>query len=267
MDKKEVIQITKVPVVYQVWGRVEVKHRDDADLMQKLQNPTFVGNMPLPEKSGYIEDSYEIDFEGLDGFVREEDEPSVINGDIKNKIDMMFKEMADYGYPSEVYGVNGNVRMMSFTEKEARKAWKTEPIFRLYPDNTESYIEDIQDLEDSLENGLMLGYEIEIGTVYNYGPYEKEPLIFARLRLEDTEKYNLIEMFERLYGNTGQDTEEYAFELVIVIRALFDGEVILNAKKLVIGDCLESIKQLLSPEQWADYYLDYYLLNGGEKRC
>ena len=106
------------------------------------------------------------------------------------------------------------------------------------------------------------------GTVYNYGPYEKEPLIFARLRLEDTEKYNLIEMFERLYGDTGQDTEEYAFELVIVIRALFDGEVILNAQKLIVAECLGDIKNLLSQEQWECYYSDYYLLNReGGKTC
>jgi len=107
----------------------------------------------------------------------------------------------------------------------------------------------------------MLGQEIEIGTVYDYGLYEKGPLIFARLRLEDTEKYNLIEIFERFYSNTGQDTEEYAFELIIVIRALFDGEVILNAQKLIIAECLEDIKNLLSQGQWACYYSDYYLLN------
>jgi len=213
-NEKEEIQITKVPVVYQMWGRVEVEHKDDVDLMQKLQDPMFVENMPLPEEAGYLEESYEIDFEGLE------------------EID---EEKQEYTGYTTVNNIKRN-NAVSLT-----------------------VIENIQGLEVSLDKELMLGRKI--GTIYNYGAYKKEPLIFSKLRLEDAEKYNLIEMFERLYGDTGQDTEKYAFEFVIVIRALFDGEVILNAKNLAIEDCLESIRQHLSPRQWKEYYSDYYLLN------
>jgi len=117
----KVARYLKLPMT--VWGRVEVKHRDDADLMQKLQDPVFVDNMPLPETSDYIEDSYEIDFEGLEEFdkAKQEHKECTTTNDIKRNIDMTLKTMKDYGYSSELHGVNRNVRMMSLTEKEARE--------------------------------------------------------------------------------------------------------------------------------------------------
>lgn len=56
----------KVPVVYQVWGLVEVEAENKADLIKKLKDAEFVAEMPLADNPEYIDDSYEIDWEGLD---------------------------------------------------------------------------------------------------------------------------------------------------------------------------------------------------------
>lgn len=54
----------KVPVTYRVFGHVFVEAKDKEDLVKKLKDARFVENMPLATDDEYIEDSYEIDFEG-----------------------------------------------------------------------------------------------------------------------------------------------------------------------------------------------------------
>lgn len=54
----------RVPVIYRVFGHVFVEAKDKKDLVKKLKDERFVSDMPLAIDSEYIEDSYEIDFEG-----------------------------------------------------------------------------------------------------------------------------------------------------------------------------------------------------------
>lgn len=54
----------KVPVVYQVWGQVEIEAESVEDARKKLSDPDFVDKMGLPEEPSYLDDSYVIDKEG-----------------------------------------------------------------------------------------------------------------------------------------------------------------------------------------------------------
>lgn len=54
----------RVPVTYKVFGHVFVEAKDREDLIKKLKDARFVENMPLATDDEYIEDSYEIAFDG-----------------------------------------------------------------------------------------------------------------------------------------------------------------------------------------------------------
>lgn len=56
-----------IPVTYKMWGRVGVQAKDERDLAKKLKSKNFVAEMPLPDDPSYVEDSYEIDTEGING--------------------------------------------------------------------------------------------------------------------------------------------------------------------------------------------------------
>ena len=53
-----------IPVVYQVWGRVEIEATSVEEARKKLADPNFVAEMGLPENPSYLDDSYMIDEEG-----------------------------------------------------------------------------------------------------------------------------------------------------------------------------------------------------------
>lgn len=53
-----------VPVIYQVWGEVEIEATSVEEARKKLADPKFVDEMGLPEESHYLDDSYMIDEEG-----------------------------------------------------------------------------------------------------------------------------------------------------------------------------------------------------------
>lgn len=55
-----------IPVTYQSWGTVEVEAKDRDELFRKLNDRDFVDKMALPIESDYVDDSYAIDFEGID---------------------------------------------------------------------------------------------------------------------------------------------------------------------------------------------------------
>lgn len=57
-----------VPVTYESWGKVIVEAKDKKELLEKLNNGDFIHEMSLPLEPEYIDDSYEIDFDSLDGF-------------------------------------------------------------------------------------------------------------------------------------------------------------------------------------------------------
>ena len=69
LNRKELEIIFKVkkflvPVVYQVWGQVEIEAESVEDARKKLSDPDFVDKMGLPEEPSYLDDSYVIDKEG-----------------------------------------------------------------------------------------------------------------------------------------------------------------------------------------------------------
>ena len=56
-----------IPVVYEMGGRVNVQAKDERDLAKKLSSKNFITEMPLPDDPSYVDDSYEIDTEGING--------------------------------------------------------------------------------------------------------------------------------------------------------------------------------------------------------
>lgn len=69
LNRKEleiVLKVKKflVPVVYQVWGLVEIEALSVEEARKKLADPNFVDKMGLPEEPSYLDDSYVIDKEG-----------------------------------------------------------------------------------------------------------------------------------------------------------------------------------------------------------
>lgn len=69
LNRKELEAVFKaqkflVPVVYQVWGEVEIEATSVEEARKKLADKNFVDKMGLPEESHYLDDSYMIDEEG-----------------------------------------------------------------------------------------------------------------------------------------------------------------------------------------------------------
>ena len=60
----KIIREFEVPVCYSVTGRVTIKAESVEDARRKLASFEFVNEMPLPEVTDYLEDSFEIDMEG-----------------------------------------------------------------------------------------------------------------------------------------------------------------------------------------------------------
>jgi hypothetical protein len=60
----KIIREFKIPVCYSVTGRVTIKAESVEDARRKLASPEFINEMPLPEVTDYLEDSFEIDMEG-----------------------------------------------------------------------------------------------------------------------------------------------------------------------------------------------------------
>ena len=53
-----------VPVMYQVWGRVEIEAESIEDARKKLADPNFIDKMDMPLNPEYIDDSYQVDVDG-----------------------------------------------------------------------------------------------------------------------------------------------------------------------------------------------------------
>lgn len=59
----------EVPVTFMCVGIVKVEANNKEDLLEKLNNKTFVDEMPLPDKHEYLEGSYLVDFDVLEHFI------------------------------------------------------------------------------------------------------------------------------------------------------------------------------------------------------
>ena len=58
----------KVPVTFTGWGTVCVEAKNKEALLEKLKDKDFLHELPLPDNWEYIDDSYEVDFDGLEMF-------------------------------------------------------------------------------------------------------------------------------------------------------------------------------------------------------
>ena len=54
----------RVPVVYQMFGYVEMEADSIDDAVKKVHNN--IDSIPLPNDADYVEGSFEIDYEGVD---------------------------------------------------------------------------------------------------------------------------------------------------------------------------------------------------------
>ena len=62
-----------------------------------------------------------------------------------------------------------------------------------------------------------------------------------------------------MVGDTTQDSEEFSFEFLVVTRGIMAGDVVINPKYLLLGDCLEELVELLPEDQRQIYEDDYKL--------
>ena len=53
----------KIPVVWQMYGYVEVEADSMVEAVDKVQNGN--GDMPLPDTADYVEGSFEVDHDGI----------------------------------------------------------------------------------------------------------------------------------------------------------------------------------------------------------
>ena len=67
MKKADIVLPTmktyRVPVVYQMYGYVEVEAESMAEAVDEVQNGG--GDMPLPTDADYVEGSFEVDHDGI----------------------------------------------------------------------------------------------------------------------------------------------------------------------------------------------------------
>lgn len=88
-------------------------------------------------------------------------------------------------------------------------------------------------------------------TIYVYANYEYEdhPLFILRLpcSMPIADAANLLSQINEWYGNTDQDTTEYALEFEVWARnLLLDGDILLNPRHLAIGDVQEEFEEFLA---------------------
>lgn len=84
-----------IPVTYKMWSRVGVQAKDERDLAKKLSSKNFIEEMPLSDDPDYVEDSYKIDTDYING------NPSVTE-DFKQgpNIHLTDEELKAIGHPT-----------------------------------------------------------------------------------------------------------------------------------------------------------------------
>lgn len=94
-------------------------------------------------------------------------------------------------------------------------------------------------------------------SIFDYGEYEDNPLYFMKLSLSNEVTLNLMDLFHQWYGDTDQDTEEYALECHLVDRHLLYGEVIINPMYLYLIDVVGQLQRFLTEQQWMLYQEEF----------
>lgn len=94
---------------------------------------------------------------------------------------------------------------------------------------------------------------------WDHYEYTGRPLAFLSFKtvgepLTDMQVLTLLAAFDNWYGNTDQDTTDYALEFQVLTRNLVCGlRLLVNPKYLLIQDCLDELKGYLNEAQYAFY--------------
>jgi len=96
---------------------------------------------------------------------------------------------------------------------------------------------------------------------YTYYCYSYKPLLSMGIRLDDSQKLNLINAFTEWYGNTDQDTDVYGFEAHLVTRMILSNHVVINPQYLMFSEVLDELCKDYLPEESADAYKQLVIEN------
>lgn len=84
---------------------------------------------------------------------------------------------------------------------------------------------------------------------YSSYEYASHPLLFSFQPMPDPVKLSLIQKFDEWYGDTDQDTTDWALEYQIVVRMILRGFLIINPACLEIEEVLPELLEILSNQQ------------------
>lgn len=100
---------------------------------------------------------------------------------------------------------------------------------------------------------------------YAFYEFEHHPLYFMRIKLSTEERMQLLRQFDVWYGNTEQETEQYALEYAVIARMLLDNAIILNPKYLALDEILDELLTLIPDSRRALYREHFLKIQGGYK--
>lgn len=80
---------------------------------------------------------------------------------------------------------------------------------------------------------------------FEHYEYEEKPLFFIKREMSDAQKLFLISKMDEWYGNTDQDTTDYALEFSIVVRMILDNYLLINPSYLAIEEVLQDILEII----------------------
>lgn len=85
-------------------------------------------------------------------------------------------------------------------------------------------------------------------TAYQYYEYEFQPLLFSPQPMSEYTKLSLIQKFDEWYGDTDQDTTDWALEFQIVVRMILRGYLVINPAYLEIEELYSDLVDTLSTQ-------------------
>ena len=80
---------------------------------------------------------------------------------------------------------------------------------------------------------------------FEHYEYEDQPLLFIKQEMTDAQKLILISKMDEWYGNTDQDTIDYALEFAVVVRMILCDYLVINPRYLEIEEVLQDILEIV----------------------
>lgn len=80
---------------------------------------------------------------------------------------------------------------------------------------------------------------------FEHYEYEDQPLFFIKQEMTDAQKLLLISKMDEWYGNTDQDTTDYALEFAVVVRMILCDYLVINPRYLEIEEVLQDILEIV----------------------